>query len=204
MPAPAELSAARPLSPSHLGEDMAPPVSSPRDAAASGRYQRGRLIHRLLQTLPGRPPEAARRDMARYLAQPGLRLDPTDQAGIAAEVQAVLEHPELARLFGPDSRAEVPIVGILNGLPIAGQVDRLAFSKGEVLVVDYKTNRAPSASIDQVPAAYLRQMAAYRALLEAIYPGRAVVCALVWTEGPRLMVLDEATLATHAPATRPP
>jgi len=199
-PAPAEETAARPVSPSHLGEDMEPPVASPLDTAVSGRYQRGRVIHRLLQTLPGRALEAAKRDMERYLAQPGLGLDAAQQAEIAAEVRAVLEDAELAPLFGPGSRAEVPIVGVLNGLPVAGQVDRLAVSESEVLVVDYKTNREPPASIDQVSEAYLRQMAAYRGLLQAIYPGRAVRCALLWTEGPALMPLPEKTLASHAPA----
>ncbi|MGH6887528.1 MAG: PD-(D/E)XK nuclease family protein, partial [Geminicoccales bacterium] len=149
--------------------------------------------------LPGRSLEAAIRDMTRYLAQPSLGLDPAQQAEIAAEVRAVLGDPRLAPLFGPGSRAEVPIAGILNGLPIAGQVDRLAVTGSEVLVVDYKANREPPASIDQVPEGYLRQMAAYRGLLQAIYPGRAVRCALLWTEGPTLMPLHEKTLASHAP-----
>jgi ATP-dependent helicase/nuclease subunit A len=197
--APAEEAMAPPVSPSRLGEDIEPPVASPRDAEASGRYRRGRVVHRLLQTLPGRPLEAAIRDMTRYLAQPSLGLDPAQQAEIAAEVRAVLGHPQLAPLFGPGSRAEVPIAGVLNGLPIAGQVDRLAVTESEVLVVDYKTNREPPASIDQVPEAYLRQMAAYRGLLQAIYPGRAVRCALLWTEGPTLMPVHEKTLASHAP-----
>jgi ATP-dependent helicase/nuclease subunit A len=89
---------------------------------------------------------------------------------------------------------------VVDGQVIAGQVDRLLVAPGEVLVIDYKTNRAPPATPDQVPAAYLRQMAAYRALLRQIYPGRRVRCALLWTQGPRLMPLDEAALASHAPS----
>jgi ATP-dependent helicase/nuclease subunit A len=100
---------------------------------------------------------------------------------------------------GADSRAEVPIAGILDGVAIAGQIDRVAISERDILVADYKTNRAPPSSQDQVPAAYLRQMAAYQVLLQRIYPDRPVRCALIWTEGPRLMVLDHATLAAHAP-----
>ena len=50
-----------------------------------------------------------------------------------------------------------------------------------------------------MPPGYLRQMAAYQALLEAIYPARAVRCALLWTEGPRLMALDDAVLVPHRP-----
>jgi ATP-dependent helicase/nuclease subunit A len=45
-------------------------------------------------------------------------------------------------------------------------------------------------------------MAAYCALLQAIYPQRPVRAALLWTEGPRLMALDDATLAPHWPGAR--
>jgi ATP-dependent helicase/nuclease subunit A len=64
-----------------------------------------------------------------------------------------------------------------------------------VLVIDYKTDRLPPATADEVPAAYLRQMATYRALLRQIYPGREVRCALLWTAEPRLMILEDAALA---------
>jgi ATP-dependent helicase/nuclease subunit A len=43
-------------------------------------------------------------------------------------------------------------------------------------------------------------MAAYSTLLEQIYPDRRVRCALLWTQGPRLMALDETALAGHRPA----
>jgi ATP-dependent helicase/nuclease subunit A len=111
----------------------------------------------------------------------------------------VLEAPAIAHAFGPGSRAEVPLAGVVDGRVIAGQVDRLVVGPHEVLVIDYKTNRAPPATPDQVPAAYLRQMAAYGALLRQIYPGRRVRCALLWTQGPRLMPLDDAALSSHAP-----
>ncbi len=66
-------------------------------------------------------------------------------------------------------------------------------------MLDYKTNRPPPARVEEVPALYLRQMAAYRALLQAAYPGRTVDCALVWTYGARLMALPGALLDRHAP-----
>jgi len=50
------------------------------------------------------------------------------------------------------------------------------------------------------PRPYLRQLAAYRAILAAIYPGREVVCALVWTAAARVDVLPEALLDPLAPA----
>ncbi|HEX5796498.1 MAG TPA: PD-(D/E)XK nuclease family protein, partial [Geminicoccaceae bacterium] len=110
----------------------------------------------------------------------------------------------LAAAFGPGSRAEVPLAGVVGDQVIAGQVDRLVVGEDEVLVIDYKTERAPPATPERVPAAYLRQMAAYAALLRQIYPERRVRCALLWTQGPRLMPLDEAALASHALQTWQP
>jgi ATP-dependent helicase/nuclease subunit A len=51
-----------------------------------------------------------------------------------------------------------------------------------------------------VPPPYLRQMAAYRAVLRAAFPGRRVDCALVWTYGARVMELPDALLDGQAPA----
>jgi ATP-dependent helicase/nuclease subunit A len=194
-----EPAAARPLSPSHL-DDVAEPAASPLED--SDRYRRGRLIHRLLQILPDRAPEERAGAMSRFLAQPGLALDPALQAEIAAEVEGVLAAPAIARAFGPGSRAEVPLAGMIGGRVVAGQVDRLAVSADEVLVIDYKTNRVPPATEAAIPAIYLRQMAAYRTLLQQIYPDRRVRCALLWTQGPRLMPLDDAALFEHQPASR--
>ena len=37
------------------------------------------------------------------------------QASFAAEIMAVLAHPEFAPIFGAGSRAEVPVVGLVAG-----------------------------------------------------------------------------------------
>ena len=69
-----------------------------------------------------------------------------------------------------------------------------------VLVLDYKTNRPPPATVAAVPTLYLRQMAAYRAVLGRAFPGRTVDCALVWTFGARMMLLPGEVLDRHAPS----
>ncbi len=158
--------------------------------AAAGRFRRGRLIHRLLQTLPdlakGQPARAA----TRWLAHAAADLDAGERLAIANEVDDVLQHPRFAALFAPGSQAEVPVVGRIGDRAIAGVVDRLVVTAREVLVVDYKTNRRPPAADEPVPDLYLRQMAAYRLALACIYPGRTIRCALVWTDGPSLTELD--------------
>jgi ATP-dependent helicase/nuclease subunit A len=82
---------------------------------------------------------------------------------------------------------------------LAGQIDRLVVTPTSVLIVDYKTLRPAPASEREVPALYLDQLAAYRAAVEAIYPGREVRAALLWTDGPRLMPVSPAALADRLP-----
>ncbi|MEO5336356.1 MAG: PD-(D/E)XK nuclease family protein, partial [Magnetospirillum sp. WYHS-4] len=183
----------RPLAPSRPDEEE-PPVRPPLEGDDDARFRRGRLVHRLLQTLPDLAP-ARRAGAARaYLARPVHRLPEGEQAALAAEVLAVLDHPDAAPLFGPGSRAEVPLVGLVGGRAISAQVDRLAIRDSEVLVVDYKTNRPPPERPEEVARLYLGQMAAYRALLSRVYPGRNLRCFLLWTDGPRLMELPPALL----------
>jgi ATP-dependent helicase/nuclease subunit A len=79
-------------------------------------------------------------------------------------------------------------------------VDRLLVEPDRVLVLDYKTNRPPPQDVAAVAPLYLRQMAAYRALLRAAFPGRRVECALVWTYGARVMALPDLLLDGHAPS----
>ena len=88
---------------------------------------------------------------------------------------------------------------MVDGVVVAGIVDRLLVTADRVTVIDYKTGRhVPGAPADIAPA-YLRQMAAYRAALAVIFPGRRVDAALLYTAGPRLITLDEAALAAHKP-----
>jgi ATP-dependent helicase/nuclease subunit A len=178
-----------------------PAAASPlaeRDATGQ-RFRRGRLVHALLQHLPALPaperPGAARR----YLDRAGLGLPPGETGRIAADVLAVLEDARLAPLFGPAGRAEVPLAGVVAGRVVGGLVDRLAVLPDRVLIADYKANRTPPATVADVPLPYLRQMAAYRAVLRAIHPDRPVACALVWTTGARVMELPAYVLDRHAP-----
>ena len=125
------------------------------------------------------------------------------------ETQRSNPHPSLtpapwverfAPLFGPNSRAEQPIIGDVDGRQVRGIVDRLAVDDEGVMILDFKTDRPAPESADKAPDAYVVQLALYRGVLRKIFPGRAVTCALLWTESPRLMALPDARLdaAMHA------
>jgi ATP-dependent helicase/nuclease subunit A len=64
----------------------------------------------------------------------------------------------------------------------------------QVSIVDYKTLRPVPPSEDAIPLLYLDQLRAYRAAVSEVYPGRLVRCALLWTDGPRLMWISDSRL----------
>ncbi|MFI4988804.1 MAG: 3'-5' exonuclease, partial [Alphaproteobacteria bacterium] len=189
---------ARPLAPSRPAEEE-PAARSPLGPDAETRFRRGLLVHRLLEALPELPLAVREAACRRYLARSAHGLDEPAREEIARETLAVLADPAFAALFGPGSRAEVPLVGEVNGTVISGQIDRLLVGEAEILIVDYKTNRAPPTAAAGVAVLYLKQMAAYRALLARIYPGRRTRAALLFTDGPRLMLLPDGLLDAHAP-----
>jgi ATP-dependent helicase/nuclease subunit A len=178
-----------------------PAAQSPLADRDSGgtRFRRGQLIHSLLQHLPAVPAEVRWDAAVRFLDNPGNRLPAGEAERIADEVLTVMAHPEMALLFGPDSRAEVPLTGVVAELVVGGLVDRLVVLPDRVLVADFKTNRRPPARVEDTPVMYLRQMASYRAVLRAIFPGRVVRCALIWTRETRVAILPDEMLDSHEP-----
>jgi ATP-dependent helicase/nuclease subunit A len=179
----------------HDGTAAAPSPLAGGDGRGAA-LARGRAVHALLQHLPGLPdPRAA---AARYLA--GIAALADEAPRLVEAVMAVLEHPELGPLFGPGSRAEVPFAGVVGDVEIGGLVDRLVVGAGEIIIADYKTDRAVPAAPALIPPAYLRQMAAYRAILAQIYPGANISCVLIWTETATPMKVPAALLAAAAPA----
>ncbi|MCC5981304.1 MAG: double-strand break repair helicase AddA, partial [Oceanicaulis sp.] len=200
-PAPAEPAPVRPLAPSRLLAGLEaggePAGLSPLADGGRARFLRGTLIHKLLQTLPDLP-EASRADAASRLLARHQELDDAARTAIAAEALAILADPQFVALFGPGSRAEVSLSGTAPGLPagvqVSGQIDRLLVTPDNVMIADFKTNRPPPSDVADVAPAYLAQMGAYRALLRALYPGRAVQCVLIWTDQARAMLLPDTAM----------
>ncbi|KQT33639.1 DNA helicase UvrD [Sphingomonas sp. Leaf412] len=197
LPAPPESRPTRPLAPSSLGEDGvadAPPTPAMRAAAA-----RGRLMHALFERLPPLAHGARRAAAATWLA---ARTD--DPAAVIDPVMGVLDDPAMTDLFGPDALAEAPISATLpDGRVIAGTVDRLLVADGVVRVIDYKTGRHVPADAADVPPYHRAQMAAYRAALAVIFPDARIEAALLYTAGPRLIVLSEEALVADGAKLAP-
>ena len=237
-PAPREASLAVPLAPSRLAplesDEEGDPVERPSrkaddrqevpadppplaaGAQADGlRFLRGTITHALLEHLPGLAAGDWQDVANRFVEVRGADLRPRVRKSIVEETLAVLRDPGFGPIFGPMSRAEVPIVAELASargkgptVRVIGQIDRLVVLDSEVLIVDFKTNRPPPREVARVADAYLLQLAAYRLAVSRIYPDHIVKAALLWTDGPRLMSipgekLDAAELRLFAiePAT---
>lgn len=167
-------------------------------AARAAAMARGRAVHALLQHLPDLPPPERAAAAARFIA--GVPELAESAARIIDSVLAILHNQALAELFGPGSRAEVPLAGVVEDVEIGGLVDRLAVTQSRVMIADYKTDRAPPDAPAAIPPGYLRQLAAYRAILAQIYPRHGVECLLIWTQSARAMKVPDEMLDAHAPA----
>jgi len=223
VPVPREPQLTIPLAPSRLApydtDDEGEPLSipqprdpqaepatlSPGKRAGESRFLRGTLTHALLQHLPALDLRTWPKAAKAFLKERGRGLPSRTLASIATEVLAILADPVFAPVFGPNSAAEVPLVAVISRpdgagppLRIAGQIDRMAIRDDEVLIVDYKTNRGAPRAADDVAPVYLYQLAAYRLAVREIVPGKRVRAALLWTERPCLMEIQDATLDVYA------
>ncbi len=196
-----------PLTASALGGAKALPGPDGDDPEAAMLF--GTRLHVLLEQLPAVPRADWPRHTRDLLAGGEGGLPDADMvAALIDAAVAVLEAPDLAPVFTPpegavvltevDLSADLPGIGLMRGI-----VDRLIVTPDRVTVIDYKTNATLPASPAEVPSGILRQMAAYRAALAGIYPGRAVETAVLWTAGRQLMWLPDALLDTAMAALDP-
>ncbi|MFB0875366.1 MULTISPECIES: double-strand break repair helicase AddA [unclassified Sphingobium] len=196
LPAPVEARPPRPLAPSAQVEDDVPnPPPSPAMRAAA---ERGRLLHALFERLPDLPPGRRQEAADRWLAQQGLS-DAGERANIVSKALRVIDAPEHGGLFGPDALAEAPIAAVVGEAVIAGTVDRLSIGPDRVQIVDFKTGRVAPLTLEDVPIAHVRQMAAYAAALSVFFPDRAIEAGLLYTSAPRLIILPPDLLARYKP-----
>ncbi|HSG95677.1 MAG TPA: 3'-5' exonuclease, partial [Afifellaceae bacterium] len=164
--------------------DTAMSLTDIPDSAAA--LVRGRLVHALLERLPDFPAEN-RRAAAEIIIAGDPDIEAGERAAIVDEVCAVLDNPQLATLFGPDSRAEVAIAGNLataaGVFAVTGRIDRMAITGDALLTADFKTNRQVPARPEDADPAYILQMALYRRVLAESGSGGPLRSLLIWTAG---------------------
>jgi len=192
-PAPPAPDAHGPIAATALGGAKALPGDAGLDEDTA--KARGTHLHLLLEHLPAWPAASWLTIAPDLLGMADDPPDAQDAADLVDEAIGVLTDPVLRTIFGPGSLAEVPLSCPLPGLlptphdRLTGVIDRLIVASDRVRAIDYKSNATIPDGPHAVPEGLLRQMGAYAAALETLYPGRDVEVALLWTRGPRLMPL---------------
>ena len=105
------------------------------------------------------------------------------------------------RCSGPDSRAEVPLTGMVGGVG-GGRVGGSAGGAGGPRAGGRLQDQPPAAGADRGHAGAVsapdgripRRAAAMSS------PVARIVCALVWTQTAQVVILPDALLASHAPS----
>jgi ATP-dependent helicase/nuclease subunit A len=188
------------LRPSDASDDKARRVKSGESVRQrTAALRRGTLVHRLLQSLPDVAADRRRDAALNFLRRNAGDWADDEREALATKVLGLIGDIRFAAVFGEGSRAEVPIVGWLTRpddapVLVSGQIDRLVVTENEVLVVDFKTNQTPPDTAAEAPAAYIRQLALYRAILARLYPQRAIRTALLWTETPEFIEISASAL----------
>jgi ATP-dependent helicase/nuclease subunit A len=186
-----------PLRPSRIAQAAEPPPLRDALVRRSQARMRGDLIHLLLQRLPPIPADRRAAAGAALAGTVGNGLGDVERAAAVATAIDLMAAPEWASLFGADARTEVDVAGKIRAggkvLEVSGRIDRLVIQPERITVLDYKTGRPP-ARLSDVPTGHLRQMAAYRALTQDLYPDRIVEAAILWTAVPAIAILDDAAM----------
>jgi ATP-dependent helicase/nuclease subunit A len=159
------------------------------------------FVHLLLQWLPAAAPEHMRAVALRLAARHLPGAPDAERERLIDQTLAVMASQEARGLFAEGSIAEVEIGGEIptasGPRTVSGRIDRLLVHDDHVVLADFKTSQRPPRDSTQIGAQTLAQLAAYRALLRALYPGRPIRALAIYTAGPLVVEptaeqLDEA------------
>ncbi|SFT96654.1 double-strand break repair helicase AddA [Sedimentitalea nanhaiensis] len=191
-PAPPPVRAVETLSPS---VDLGGAKALPGDAGLEEQAAklRGTRIHLLLEHLPLLTPADWPDAVVRLLPD----LPASDRTLLLDEAAAVLTAPDLKDLFTTEALVEVPLTAEIHGLRMHGVIDRLIVAPGRIRAIDFKSNMTVPENVRTCPDGLLRQMGAYAAMLDRIYPGQHIETEILWTRTATLMVLPH-DLVTNA------
>jgi len=149
---------------------------------------RGILLHRFFECLPQIPEEQRYYVACQIIEKAGETIQEWEN-----DIQAtlkILTDTLFKDIFGPESLAEVPISGRIDGIPFHGRIDRLLVRSDTLTIVDYKTSPNPPLRLKDVPEAYIKQLEGYATALRTIYPHHQIQKILLWTAGPLLQLIE--------------
>lgn len=194
--APEESRPPKPLAPSRIIADDAPSI--PLNDNIQKLAERGNLIHKLFEFLAYKNDQSLKQSAHEWFARQHVQ-DNWSAADIVDPVVTIMTDPIFAGLFGSNSRSEVPITAIAGEVVINGRIDHLVINDDEVIAIDFKTGSNIPEDTNSIARAYLRQMAHYASALNMIFPDKMVKTGLLYTNAPKLMMLDDEDIDMYKP-----
>ena len=174
-------------------------VISPIEYEKVDKYQKGNIVHTLLQFLPELPPSKREKMAKTFLEQRALSLDKKTRNDLLKKTLRVINHPDLSFAFDQKAIAEAAVYGTIKNMGVTAQIDRLLVKEDRVIIIDYKSNMEIPQNPSKVPKMYLRQLATYKKLMGDVYPNHHSECFIIWTEAPTVMKIEEDILAEYEP-----
>jgi len=142
---------------------------------------KGQAVHKLLEILPNSEGQDREKIANYYLENSFNELNKTEKEKIKNNVLNILNNEPFKYFFTETSKAEVPIVGEIDGNIISGTIDRLVIEENKIIIIDYKnTEKLPKAEND-IPINYREQLKLYKQIIEKIYPDKTIECYILWT-----------------------
>ena len=185
-PVESEAPLSRPYRPS-LDSDDEIAVLSPLSVSDEFRYKRGTLIHKILQFISQIAPEKRRERIKAFLQKNAPEFNEKYVEQIIREMENLLKDEKFSAIFGQNAKAEVAIMGEVDGKIVSAQIDRLLVEDDRVVIVDFKTNRPAADSEENIPQLYKNQLNSYKKLLNKIYPDKSIETYILWTNTAQLM-----------------
>ncbi|EJF91113.1 double-strand break repair helicase AddA [Bartonella tamiae] len=176
---------------------MMSPILDVKHNRTSFAIERGNIMHSLLQYLP-QCDENMRKTIAQnYVNKVADTWSEQQKQNMINDVFAVIRDPNLQGLFSSFSRAEVSLMGVVKikgkEYSVSGKIDRLIDEGERITIADFKTGHVPE-NDEAIAPAYIRQMALYQKLLNAIDPHKTVQSLLIYTNGPKIFKLNTSKI----------
>ena len=176
----------RDITPSHILSTAAGPELAATNHDEDDHTLRGKVIHRLL-ALSTSGQTISEQVLLQHVADEFAldRFDPL-LGDWWQEVQGLIHQSTLLPYFDTtlysSAYNEVPIQYTANGRLVHGVIDRLIVTTGEIIIIDYKTNRrAAMNNLTALAAPYREQIRLYGDGAQKIWPQKTVRLILIFT-----------------------
>jgi ATP-dependent helicase/nuclease subunit A len=112
----------------------------------------------------------------------------SEQARILRNIEKIQANLEFKELLTLKTFTEINIGTLTppNSMELK-RIDLMICDGERVIIIDYKSDIRPAANINNVPPAYVEQLAHYKQICQLIYPSKQILTKILWLENGKLM-----------------